>query len=322
MTQETQIETSSTLAEMLGVDEAVASALKNSIFPGAKDESIALAWHYCKARKLDIMKKPCHIVGMSVNGKWRDVIMPGIAEPRTTAMRTGKYMGQSEAEFGPMVELQIGKQKHKVPEWCKVIVYRLENGEKVPFPHTEWFEESCATKKEGDLNSMWTTRKRGQLAKCAEAGALRKAFPEELGGEMTAEEMHGRELAQDFNDMKPAEPDDFIRKNLTDPFQAGPETPEQKETPVSDPDVINADTLDKINQAWKVLGKSSLDKVAALKYVGARCDDFANLPQEKGEKLLKELQGQMNKQAGKTQGQIEAEKAAKAAKKSTQEGLI
>ena len=39
---------------------------------------------------------------------------------------------------------------------------------------------------------MWTKRKRGQLSKCAEAGALRKAFPEEVGNEYTVEEMEGK----------------------------------------------------------------------------------------------------------------------------------
>lgn len=48
------------------IDTAVWTTLQNSVFPGAKDESILLAVDYCKARKLDILKKPCHIVPMSV----------------------------------------------------------------------------------------------------------------------------------------------------------------------------------------------------------------------------------------------------------------
>ena len=156
------------------------------------------AIEYCKARGLDILKKPCHIVPMNVKdtktGKyeWRDIIMPSITEQRITASRTGEYAGQDAPMFGEMVEMTFNKTVHIVPEFCTVTVYRIIHGEKVAFSHTEYFEEICSTTKDGDLNSMWTKRKRGQLAKCAEAGALRKAFPEEIGNEYTAEEMQGK----------------------------------------------------------------------------------------------------------------------------------
>jgi hypothetical protein len=44
---------------------------------------------------------------------------------------------------------------------------------------------------------MWQSRPEGQLEKCAEAAALRKAFPEEIGNDLTAEEMAGRSLSDD-----------------------------------------------------------------------------------------------------------------------------
>lgn len=192
------------------VDEAMWSALTSSIFPGAKPESIIMAVEYAKARNLDIMKKPCHIVPMNVkdaksgNFTWRDVIMPSITEHRITASRTGQYAGQDAPIFGSIVTMKFGKVEHQVPEFCTVTVYRLTCGEKVAYSHTEYFEEACATTKEGDLNSMWTKRKRGQLSKCAEAGALRKAFPEELGNQYTKEEMEGKTINV-TGDVEPAE---------------------------------------------------------------------------------------------------------------------
>lgn len=179
------------VAAQRGIDEYTWSALQNSVFPGARAESIALAVDYCKARKLDVMKKPCHIVPMYVKDQqtgqssWRDVIMPGIYEQRTTAFKTGQMGGQDDPVFGPL----INYRGVEAPEWCRVTVYRFINGQRCAFTHTEYFAEACAVTKQGDINSMWTRRPRGQLAKCAEAGALRKAFPDELGGVMTAEEV-------------------------------------------------------------------------------------------------------------------------------------
>lgn len=180
------------------IDTAVWTTLQNSVFPGAKDESILLAVDYCKARKLDILKKPCHIVPMSVtdaktgNKNWRDVIMPGIYEQRITAFRTGQMAGQDEPVFGDTVTFR----GIDAPEWCRVTVYRFINNERCAFSHTEYFCEACATTKEGKPNSMWSKRPRGQLAKCAEAGALRKAFPDELGGVITADEVNEEPINQ------------------------------------------------------------------------------------------------------------------------------
>jgi phage recombination protein Bet len=177
--------------ESYGIDKATWLALSNSIYPGAAPESIIMVHQYCKARNLDPLKKPAHIVPMPVtdaktgNTVWRDVVMPGISEHRITAMRTGKYAGMDQPVVGDEIEFK----GVKAPEFMTVTVYRMIDGVRVPFPHTEYFVESVQTKKNGEINAMWTRRPRGQLLKCVEAGALRKAFPEELGGEITAEEM-------------------------------------------------------------------------------------------------------------------------------------
>lgn len=181
-----------------GITAAQWSTLKNSLFPGAQDDSILMAIDYCKARKLDPMKKPCHIVPIYVkdartgNGSMRDVIMPGIYEYRTTAQRTGQYMGRSRAEFGPVVSC-FGAS---APEWCEVIVYRWHpaSNTKIEFPARVLFSESCGVNKEGKANQRWAKAPVQMLEKCAEAAALRAAFPDELGGEMTADEMYERTI--------------------------------------------------------------------------------------------------------------------------------
>ena len=88
------------IAKERKISKAIWNTLKNSLYPGAKDESVAMVWDYCEARKLDVLKKVVHIVPMYVDGGMRDVIMPGIAELRTTAARTENYAGQDEPIYG------------------------------------------------------------------------------------------------------------------------------------------------------------------------------------------------------------------------------
>lgn len=167
--------------------------LQNSLYPGATKASVELVLSYCQARGLDPMRKPVHIVPMwDKNAKqMRDTIMPGIGSYRIDASRTGQYAGQSEPEFGPTKTGKWGELTIEYPEWCRVTVRRAVGNSLVEFTAVERWSENYATasKDTAAPNAMWRRRPFGQLAKCAEAQALRKAFPEECGSEPTADEL-------------------------------------------------------------------------------------------------------------------------------------
>jgi len=184
----------------LAMQEAeLLQVLQSSLYPGAALPSIKMVIGYCKAAGLDPMQKPVHIVPMwdSKAGQMRDVVMPGVGLYRTQAARTG-CAGISEPEFGPDRTEVIGGQEITFPVWCRVTVKRRQaNGAVDEFTAREFWMENYAIKggKEKSIapNAMWTKRPYGQLSKCAEAQALRKAFPE-VGSAPTADEMEGKAL--------------------------------------------------------------------------------------------------------------------------------
>lgn len=206
----------------IGVTKSSWKALVEAVFPSAKTvDSIAMALSYCKARNLDPFKRPVHIVPVwdSERRGYVETVWPGISELRTTAMRTGKFAGMDAAEFGEMIEevftgsVKRGQNWEEVnqtvefPMWCQITVYRMIEGQRVPFvgPKVYWREAYASQGKSPIPNAMWTKRPRGQLEKCAEAAALRRAFPEELGNEYAAEEIEGQRFMGDHaRDVTPA----------------------------------------------------------------------------------------------------------------------
>ncbi|EKO3632371.1 phage recombination protein Bet [Vibrio metschnikovii] len=194
------------LVAQRGIDEAMWSALQNSVYPGAKEESILMVIDYCRSRHLDPLLKPVHIVPMSVKNpqtgtyEYRDVVMPGIGMYRIQADRSKTYAGSTDPEFGPLVSMEFRDDKGNaevinIPEWCKITVYKMVNGTTVAFSAKEmWLENYATAGKNTQIpNAMWKKRPYAQLAKCTEAQALRKAWPE-IGQQATAEEMEGKDL--------------------------------------------------------------------------------------------------------------------------------
>jgi len=204
------------------VTEAQWKTLCNNLYPGADPQSVLMVVDYCRARKLDPLKKPCHIVPMRVKDArlneyvWRDVVMPGIYEYRMTAHRTEEYLGHSKPEYGAPIE-QFGIA---APEWCELTVYRWNPHAKVKteYPVRVYFSEVCATTGAGTANARWSRAPFQMLTKCTEAAALREAFPDEFGGEPTFEEMADQqpinEVAQEVHQVREPYPVERFENNL------------------------------------------------------------------------------------------------------------
>ena len=208
-----------TLNNSYNIAPHIWNALKTVVYDGAKDESIKLVLDYCKANALDPMQKPVHIVPMgsyNAQNKWvqKDTIWVGIGLYRIQAERSGNYAGVSEPEYGNTIEgtfikinkdhkEQIKREEIKIsyPEWCKISVRKIVQGNIVEFTAKEyWLENYSKLNKSSTApNAMWMTRPFGQLAKCTEAQALRKAFPELIPQQPTAEEMDGK-ILHEFNE--------------------------------------------------------------------------------------------------------------------------
>jgi phage recombination protein Bet len=198
------------MPDAAGVTPQQWRVLTDSIFPSAKSaEAVLLAMDYCAARKLDVFKRPVHIVPMWNSSLRREVetVWPGISELQITAARTGQWAGMDEPKWGPVKKRtfkgMVGKDDRQredtieleYPEWCSVTVYRMLGGARHAFCEPVYWEEAYARQGRTEVpNEMWQKRTRGQLHKVAKAASLRAAFPEEAGNDYVAEEMHGKEI--------------------------------------------------------------------------------------------------------------------------------
>jgi phage recombination protein Bet len=154
--------------------------IRDSFAGGASDSEFAVLMEIAKTRNLNPLLRQIHFVkrwdGQKRCEVWSTQI--SIDGLRAVAERTGVYAGQDEPEY----EERDGKLV-----CCKVRVYRKDWPR--PAVGVAYFEEYAQTKRDGGLTQFWATKPHIMLAKCAEALAIRKAFPEDTSGLYVAEEM-------------------------------------------------------------------------------------------------------------------------------------
>lgn len=151
--------------------------------------------HLCQKRGLDPFLKQVYLVGRRQkqrDGSYATVYTPqtGIDGFRVLAQRAARrasieYEYEDTVWFAPdgsQYEVWLGD---KPPAAAKIAV--IKNGKR--FSGVALYTAYVDTDKDGNPKNRWKTDPAGMTAKCAEAQALRKAFPEDLGDLYTDDEM-------------------------------------------------------------------------------------------------------------------------------------
>lgn len=157
--------------------------IKRTIAVGATHDELQLFLNQAKRTGLDPLSRQIHFVKRKDKG----TIQTAIDGYRLIADRTGKYAGNDDYLFDeglPQYTHMMSQRGN--PTTATSTVYKMIDGVRTGFTATAGWAEYFPGEAQG---FMWKKMPYLMIGKCAEALALRKAFPAELSGVYTNEEM-------------------------------------------------------------------------------------------------------------------------------------
>lgn len=191
-------------------DREAVELVKRTVADGLNDTEFRFFLAVCKRTGLDPLAKQIYAIqryawdprlGQTVP---KLTIQTGIDGFRLIAERTGRYQGQ----LGPLWCGMDGVwHDHWLgdgpPAACKIAVMRVDFAEPLwAVAHFREYAQWFKNKKTGqmELADMWARMPANQIAKVAEALALRRAFPQELSGLYAREEMEQADSREEAAD--------------------------------------------------------------------------------------------------------------------------
>lgn len=166
--------------------------IKSTVAPKLTDAEFKLFLYMAKARGLNPIKKQIYAVKRWDSEQGREVmtIQTAIDGFRLIAERTGKYAPGREPTY-------VDREGGGLVSATAYVRKMTADGTWHEVAATAFWDEYKQTKKGGELTSFWRRMPHGQLAKCAEALAIRKAFPDDTAGIYTFDEMAQADNGQD-----------------------------------------------------------------------------------------------------------------------------
>ena len=155
------------------------------------DQEVAMFLNLCKFQKLNPFLREAYLIKY---GSQPATIVTGKEAITKRAMRSPNYAGQ---QAGVVVLTEDGTLENRIGSivledetlvggWAKVFV----KGYEYPIEITVAFDEYVGRKSSGEINSQWSKRPATMIRKVALVQALREAFPEDLAGMYSTEEMN------------------------------------------------------------------------------------------------------------------------------------
>ena len=191
-------------------DDEKKALVKRTIAKDATDDELAMFLYQAERTGLDPFARQIYAIKRYDSKEKKDVvaIQISIDGMRLTAERSGHY----DSQEGPYWCGKDGVWRDswfdtEPPAAAKVLVYKL-GSTRATTGIAHWAEYRQTYRREGrdELSPMWKKMPALMLAKCAEALALRKAFPMELSGLYTQEEMAQAEVVDVQATVMPALP--------------------------------------------------------------------------------------------------------------------
>jgi phage recombination protein Bet len=162
--------------------------IKSQIAPKANDNELKLFLYQCQRTGLDPLTRQIYCIHRWTKDGDKMTVQTSIDGFRVIAERSGVYAGQSEPEFME----DGGKLK-----CCKVRVYKFNGNNRYEAAvGVAYWDEYVQMGKDSKPSGLWAKMPHTMLSKVAEALALRKAFPQDLSGLYTADEMQQAEQPQ------------------------------------------------------------------------------------------------------------------------------
>jgi phage recombination protein Bet len=239
----------------------------------ATNADLAVFMHVCQRTGLDPFSRQIYMINRRTKegDQWvtKQTIQVGIDGFRVIRDRVAARLGVS-VEYEDTIWYDADGSEHKVWLWdrapaaCNVTV--VKDGKR--FPGVVRTASYAATNKQGDMIAQWKNQPDHMIEKCAEAFALRRAFPHDLGGVQLDDEMpppehapaqNGRVTAAEITSRRDQRPKNASPAGEPPSPPADPAGEAQHEPDARPPAKASTGQVGIIQKLWRDLGYDDAD---------------------------------------------------------------